>query len=118
MRRWFGFVLLVMVVSGGCIWIDDEDDGPPCCNLDETVIYINRTGFVVDNIIDDQPVGSVGPDETLTIVSPDLDGQHEYTSFSRDGSLTWGPTYFTLRDGEVFRIYLETSGSTAVFGTD
>lgn len=104
-------VLIIGIQCGGCIWIDD-DDGIyiPGGELEETVLYINRTGYFIDNIIDDEFVGTVGPYETLRVVSMHLDGPHVFYSTCRDCSLTWGPTTFTLGEGEIFRIYLEESG--------
>ncbi|MBN1878764.1 hypothetical protein JW823_01520 [bacterium] len=111
-KQYARFIILVIVVLGGCIWIDD--DGSPGINPDaeETIIYINRTGLFVDNMIDGEFVGTVGPDSTLYITSRYLDGQHEFYSVAQDGNLSWGPTVFTLYDGEVFRIYLEETGMT------
>jgi hypothetical protein len=101
-------ILLVMLVVNGCIWIDD--DGPGYTNAEETVVYINRTDYVVDNYINDEFVGAVNPFSTLNVYSRYLDGRNEYYSACRDCSLTWGPTFFTLYDGEVFKIYLEETG--------
>ncbi|MCD4653320.1 hypothetical protein K8T06_05240 [bacterium] len=107
-------VLLTVLVSGilvGCIWIDDDNDCYiPSGNAEEVVIYINMTSYIIDNYIDGDLVGSVGPDATLHVYSHYLDGQHMYESICQNCDLTWGPTTFTLRDGETFRIYLEKTG--------
>ena len=104
-------VMLFAASLGGCIWIDD-DDGVyiPGGELEETVIYINRTAHTIDNTIDDAYVGSIGPGGSLEVVSLTLDGPHVYFSTCRGCDLTWGPTTFSLREGEVFRIYLEETG--------
>jgi len=105
------FTLLISTVFGGCIWIDDDNGSyVPGGNGEETIIYINRTEFVIDNYIDGDLVGSVGPYDTFHVYSQYLDGRHSYESLCRDCDLTWGPTVFTLWDGEEFRIYLEETG--------
>ena len=108
--RYIGLTVIALLVTGGCIWIDDDGPSGSYHDDEETVIYINRTGYFIDNLIDGEFVGTVGPDSTLHITSRYLDGRHEYYSEARDAGLTWGPTMFTLYDGEVFRIYLEETG--------
>lgn len=103
-------VTVVIAVLGGCIWIDDDGTAIVYPNLEETVIYINRTEWYVDNMIDGEFVGTVAPGSTLRVASLDLDGPHEFYSTARDTGLTWGPTTFTLYDGEEFKIYLEETG--------
>ncbi len=109
MNRAFSFtiMILIMVFIGGCIWIDDR---PAYYNAEETIIYINRTDYLVDNYINGEYVGSVNPYSTFHVYSRHLDGRNEYYSVCRDGALSWGPTIFTLYDGETFKIYLENSG--------
>jgi len=109
------FIILTLISSlilAGCIWIDDDggDVYIPTGNAEEEVVYINNTGKLVDNYIDDELVGSVSPYDTMRIYSIHLDGTHSFYSQSRDLQLTWGPTMFTLGDGEIFTIYLEETG--------
>ncbi len=102
------FLILPMLISlTGCIWVDDR---PGYYNAEETVIYINRTNYIVDNYINGEYVGAVMPFDRLYVYSRYLDGRNEYYSVCRDCHLEWGPTFFTLYDGEVFRIYLESTG--------
>ncbi len=109
-KQYFFSTILVALVLGGCIWVDDDGSRNGFPDYEETVIYINRTDWFVDNMIDGQLVGTVGPQESLRIQSWDLEGRHEFYSIARDTDLTWGPTVFTLYDGETFRIYLEETG--------
>lgn len=105
--------LALMMTSfffSGCIWIDDDDDNHYYQNYEETIIYINNTSYSVDNFIDDEFVGAVAPNTELRVYGYDYDGSHKFYSKCIDCSLEWGPTYFTIRDGETFKIYLETSG--------
>lgn len=101
-------LLVIMLYINGCIWIDDSSPG--YVNEEETVVYINRTDYVVDNYINGEFVGAVNPFSILHVYSRYLDGRNEYYSVCRDCSLTWGPTFFTLYDGEIFKIYLEETG--------
>ncbi|MGB3975989.1 MAG: hypothetical protein WBM02_10990 [bacterium] len=109
MNRALTISVMVLIITslGGCIWIDDSPDH---YNAEETIVYINRTDYLVDNYINGEYVGSVNPFSTFYVYSRYLDGRNEYYSVCRDGTLFWGPTYFTLYDGEVFKIYLEESG--------
>jgi len=109
-RQLSGLVVLSLVVMGGCIWLDDGDSNNGYYNDEETVVYVNRTAYLVDNYIDGEFAGTVEPFQSLSIYSRNLDGRHEFYSVCRDCSLSWGPTYFTLYEGEVFRIYLEETG--------
>jgi hypothetical protein len=105
--RHYLVLIVITVVFGGCIRVDGS---PSYYNSEETVIYINRTGHVVDNYINGEYVGAVQPYDRLYVYSHYLDGTNEYHSVCRDCNLEWGPTFFTLHDGEVFRIYLEQTG--------
>jgi hypothetical protein len=102
------FMVVVITVATGCIWIDDDDDGCCCCDIDEHIIYINHTGYTVDNYIDSEYVGTVPGYGDLSLWG-DFEGPYEYYSECADcdDAMQWGPTTFDLDDGEVFRIYLE-----------
>ncbi|GEM_PF-6669339 len=109
MRKSLLFAIILMTVWG-CIWIDDDDDD--CCDeYVEEIIYINRTVYQVDNYIDDVYVGTVAADTELHVFGDNYEGRHTFFSDCVNCSLSWGPTQFTLREGETFRIFLEEGGT-------
>lgn len=109
------FVLLTVLTVSGCIWIDDDDDDGCCDELVEEIIYVNQTAYQIDNFIDDEYVGTVAPNTELHVFNDEYDGRHAFFSDCVNCSLSWGPTQFTIREGETFRIYLEDSGSMSSF---
>jgi hypothetical protein len=111
MKKLYFTVFFLSALLNGCVFIDDDDnDGPR--NYQETIIYVNYTGYSIDNYIDNIYVGTVGPSTELRVYGYDFDGTHLYFSKCQTCSLEWGPTEFFVHDGESFTIYLEDSGMT------
>jgi hypothetical protein len=110
MKKGILVLIAVLMTWSGCIFVDDGDDHHHSINLEETVIYINRTGYSIENYIDGDFVGTVAPNTELYVYDYYFDGRHEFYSHCLDCDLEWGPTEFVLYDGEVFRVYLELAG--------
>lgn len=104
MKRFSMMLVFLMLMAGltSCIVIDDHEDF-----LREHVIFVNHTGWRIDNFIDDDFVGVVYPFEELHVSGRHLEGSHIFYSETTDGSFTWGPTRFYIDDGETLIIDLE-----------
>lgn len=96
-------VVMISMLTQSCIIVrDDDDDDDPL----EKIRYINNTPYKVDNYIDDRYRGSVEPWSTYNVYG-DFEGTHKYFSEAVESTWEWGPSYFSLRDGQSFDIYLD-----------
>ena len=104
-----GFLIMMVILLQGCIWV--EDDHENCCwNEMETIVYVNQTGYEIDNYIDGSFVGTVIPRSDLAVYGEDYQNYHTFYSATSGGEREWGPTEFYVQDGETFKIYLEDGG--------
>ncbi|MBN1354805.1 hypothetical protein JXA40_00890 [bacterium] len=104
-------IILIALSFTGCIWVDDDDDDYYWRDYVEHIIYINNTGYPIENFIDRHYVGTVDPWSELHVYDRDLEGYHLFYSDCVDCPLEWGPDEFYIHDGETFRIFLEADGA-------
>ncbi len=100
----FGLLLGASVFAAGCVIIDDGYGG-----YDETEIirFQNYTGLRVDNYIDEIFVGAVPAFGSIEIEG-DYEGIHLFESWGEDDLMHWGPSEFSILDGEIFVVDLVT----------